>query len=578
MQSNKEIQSRYKAAGIIVIILMSVILARMFEKQIMQHDKYIALAEGQQRFEKIETAQRGKIYAHDTIEDENSLYPLSFDVKTYQVWVVPRQVIDKKDTSKKLSSLIGLGEKEIFDAINNDKLYIPPIKKGLDYDNAQNISKLKITGIITVPENSRYYPENNLASHLLGFVNAEGKGNYGFEGHYDKELHGTSGNMVGEKDTLGNIISLLDQKEAQDGTSYVLTIDRSVQYFVQKKLKEAIDKYQADSGTVLIMDVETGGIVAMASLPDYNPNNYRQIAKDNPGIFVNPAIAYLYEPGSIFKPLIMSAAIDKGLVTPETEGTFDWHVWVDNYEIKTAERKAFGKENMIQVLQNSDNVAMVWLSEQLGKETMYDYIKKYNFFDKTGIDLDSEVSGYTKPVEKWKDINRATISFGQGIAVSPIQLVAAYAALANGGVYMYPHIVDKIIMPNGTEKKVEPREGARVVKEDTARTMASILKQVVEGGHSWRAKVEGFSIGAKTGTAQIAKPEGGYEENESGLGIFVHSLAGFAPTENPKYAMLVKLDKPKTEKYAESTAAPLFGEISSFLLNFYYRLPANNAN
>ncbi|OQB06032.1 MAG: Stage V sporulation protein D [bacterium ADurb.Bin212] len=575
MRLDKQTESRFKIAGIMVILLMGIIVARMFEKQVLQHGKYIALAEEQQRFEKTEIAERGRIYAHDQIEEEGSLYPLAFDIKTYQLWAVPKQIKDKQKTAETLSLITGMSFEDIFSQIDNDKLYIPPVKKGVDYDTAQKLKAEKLSGIMLVPENSRYYPEFSLASHLLGFVNAEGKGNYGFEGHYNKELVGTSGKMVGEKDTLGRVISLIDEKSPQDGTSYVLTVDRSVQYFVEKKLSEAIEKYQADSGTIIVMDIETGGILAMSSKPDYDVNNYRAIAKDNPSLFVNPAIAHLYEPGSIFKPFVMAAAIDKGLINPETEGVFDWHVWVDNYEIKTAERKAFGKENMTQVLQNSDNVAMVWISELLGKEGMYEYIKNFNFFDKTGIDLDTEVSGYTKPVKEWKNINRATISFGQGIAVTPMQIVSAYATMANGGVYLYPRVVDKIIMPNGQEKKIEKKEGVRVIKENTAKIMAKMLKEVVEGGHSWRAKVEGFSIGAKTGTAQIPKKEGGYEENESGLGVFIHSLAGFAPTENPKYAMLVKLDRPKSAKYSENTAAPLFGEISSFLLNFYYRLPAN---
>lgn len=570
-------QSRFRTAGIIVVVLVCLLLANMFDKQILQHEKYIALAEEQQRFEKTEIAQRGKIYSHDAIEESGSLYPLAFDVKKYQVLAVPKQIVDRDAAAEDLATILGEAKGDIYDKINNDKLYIPPLKHGIDFDKAQQIKSKKIAGVMILPENSRYYPENNLASHLLGFVNAEGRGNYGFEGHYDKELQGTSGKMIGEKDTLGRVITLLDQQDAQDGASYVLTIDRSVQYFVEKKLKEALEEYQADSGTVVIMDIKTGGIVAMSSLPDYDPNNFRETAKENSALFVNPAIAHLFEPGSIFKPLVMAAAIDQGKVTPETEGVFDWHVWVDNYEIKTAERKAFGKENMIQVLQNSDNVAMVWLSEQLGKEPMYEYLKKFNFFDKTGIDLDTEVSGYTAPVKQWKDINRSTISFGQGIAVTPIQLVAAYAALANGGTFEYPHIVDKIILPDGTQKQIEKREGIRVVKKETAETMGKMLQQVVEGGHSWRAKVEGFSIGAKTGTAQIAKQEGGYEENESGLGIFIHTLAGFAPVEDPRYAMLVKLDRPKAARYAESTAAPLFGELSSFLLNFYYRYPAKTA-
>jgi len=574
MNLDNEIEARFRVAGVLVIFLMLVIIGRMFEKQIIQHDKYVALAEEQQRFEETESAQRGRIYAHDAIEEEGSLYPLAFDVKKYQVWVVPKQIKDKSEVASKLSALLNVAKEELFSKINNEKLYIPPLAKGLDYDTAQSIKSEKISGVIIVPENSRYYPEGNLASHLLGFVNAENKGNYGFEGHYNKELQGSSGLKIGEKDTLGRVISLLNKKDAQDGASYILTIDRSVQYYVEKKLAEALEEYQAESGTIIVMDVETGGILAMASLPNYNPNQYRLVAEENPERFINPAIAYLYEPGSIFKPIIMSAAIDKGLITAETESEFDWHVWVDNYEIKTAERKAFGKENMVQVLQNSDNVAMVWISELLGKETMYEYLKNFNFLDKTGIDLDTEVSGYTKPVKEWRDINRATIAFGQGIAVTPLQIVAAYTAIANRGVYVYPHLVDRILLPDGTEKKVEKKEGIRIISEQTSAVIAEMLRQVVENGHSKRAQVEGFSVGAKTGTAQIANPEGGYEQNESGLGIFIHSLAGFAPTENPKYTMLVKLDRPKSAKYAESTAAPVFGDISSFLLNFYYRLDA----
>jgi cell division protein FtsI/penicillin-binding protein 2 len=229
---------------------------------------------------------------------------------------------------------------------------------------------------------------------------------------------------------------------------------------------------------------------------------------------------------------------------------------------------------MTQVLQNSDNVAMVWVSEKLGKDKMYDYIKKFNFLDKTGVDLSGEVSGYTKSLKEWRDVNRATISFGQGITTTPLQIVSAYAAIANGGEYIYPHLVDKIVYPDGSEKKIEKRDGERIISKDTAAKMADMLYGVVENGHSKKARVPGYKVGAKTGTAQIAKSDGtGYEDSEDGLGIYIHSLAGFAPTDNPKYAMLVKLDRPKSAKYAESTAAPLFGEISSFLLNYYYRIP-----
>jgi len=566
------IEQRLKIMGVIVLLFAVVLVFRMFDVQVLKHDHYVALAFGQQRFEQVETAQRGKILVHDSAVDPNAYYPLAFDVKKFAVWAVPHQISKKEETAKNISAAVNLPEKEIFDQINNDKLYIPPIKRGLTLDEANSVKDKKISGVYVMPEYNRYYPEVNLASQLLGFVNAEGEGNYGFEGHYNDELKGTAGKVIGEKDTLGRVINLLEQNNPQDGTSYVLTIDRSVQYYIEKKLAEAITTYQADSGLVAIMDIKTGGIVAMASLPDYDPNNFRDYAKDNSGIYINPAIGHLYEPGSIFKPITMSSALDTGVITPDSKSTFDWHVWVDNYEIKTAERKAFGEENMTQILQNSDNVAMVWVGQQLGKDNLYKYLKSFNLLDKTGIDLDTEAIGYTPPFKYWKDVNRSTISFGQGISVTPIEMLCAYATIANKGVYLYPHVVDKMIYADGSEKKVEKQEGQRVIKEETAKTMAQMLYQVVEGGHSWRAKVPGFKIGAKTGTAQIPKAGGGYEENDSGLGIFIHSLAGFAPVDDPQYAMLVKLDRPKTNRYAENTAAPLFGEISNFLLNYHYRI------
>jgi cell division protein FtsI/penicillin-binding protein 2 len=568
----KTIERRLRAMGVIVVLIATVLILRMLDIQIVKHDHYLALAQGQQRFEKVEMAQRGKVYVHDSFYDPNSYYPLAFDVKKFAVWVVPHQISKKEEMSKILADLTGLTSQEIYDKINNDKLYIPPIKRGLSLDDANKIKDQKLTGVFVMPEYSRYYPEATLASHILGFVNAEGDGKYGFEGHYNDELKGTAGNVKGEKDTLGRMINLLDQTNPKDGTSYVLTLDRSVQYFVEKKLNEALQQYQADSGTIVVMDVKTGGIVAMASAPSYDPNNFKDYAKDNTGIYINPSIAHLYEPGSIFKPIVMSAAIEQGAVAPETKGVFDWHIIVDGYEIKTAEKKAFGEEDMTQVLQNSDNVAMVWLSEKLGKDNLYKYLKAYNMFDKTGIDLDSEVAGYAPAFKSWKDINRATISFGQGISVTPIEIVSAYAAIANKGVYIYPHIVDKIVFADGSEKKIEKQEGEKIVKPETAQALGEMLYNVVENGHSWRAKVPGYKVGAKTGTAQIPKAEGGYEESEDGLGIYIHSLAGFAPTNDPRFVMLVKLDRPKAAKYAENTAAPLFGEISSFLLNYYYRL------
>ncbi|OQA04731.1 MAG: Stage V sporulation protein D [bacterium ADurb.Bin400] len=560
---------RLTTMGGLVLFMSLVMLLRMFDIQVAKHGYYSALAQDQHIFEKVELAQRGQIYVRDSYADPDRYYPLAFDVKKFAVWAIPHQIKKKQEAAQKIAELTGISEQEIFSKIDNDKLYIPPIIKGLSLDEANKIKRAKLEGVLVVPEYSRYYPEGALGAHLLGFVNREGNGNYGFEGYFNDELKGKNGTITGEKDTLGRMINLLDKKEPQNGTSYVLTIDRSVQYYVEKKLAEAVEKYEAESGSVIVMDTETGGIVAMASVPTYDPNNYSEYANTDSGIFINPVIAHLYEPGSIMKPIIMAAALNEDVVKPETTDNFSNYTVVDGYEIHTAEDKAFGYENMTQVLENSDNVAMVWLSEKLGKEKMYEYLKSFGLFSKTGIKLDAEVSGYGPEVKRWRNIHRATISFGQGISVSLIEMVAAYSAIANDGVYVYPQIVDTIIMPDGTKKKVEKVEGERVIRELTANQLSEMLVSVVDNGHSKRAGVPGFRVAGKTGTAQIPKADGpGYEED-----VYNHSLAGFAPAEQPRFAMITKIEKPKAAKYAEATAAPLFGEIASFLLHYYYRVP-----
>lgn len=570
MNLDAVINRRFNVLFLLLIIMIGAIIFRMAEKQIVDHGHYVALAEGQQRFEETELAQRGRIYLQDSYFNKDKIYPVAFDVKSYEIYAIPKQIVNKEETAKILADSLALNQTETYNLINNEKLYLPALKKSVDYDTAQEVKRQKITGVYVVPMYSRFYPENNLASQLLGFVNFEGKGNYGFEGHYDNELKGTSGVITGEKDTLGRIISYLDQKGAKNGTSYILTINRSVQYFVEQKLAKAMEDYQAESGTIVIMDVKTGGIIAMASTPDFDPNKYQEAANTDQNIFINPAIAKLYEPGSIFKPVIMSAALDTGAVTPETENTFGNYTVVDGHEIHTALDVAYGKENMAQILQHSDNVGMVWVGEQLGAERMYQYITKFGFLDKTNIDLDTEETGNVPALKDWHNIGRATISFGQGISVTPIELVCAYTAIANGGVYVYPRVADQIILPGGEQKQVEKRVGSRIIKEETAKQVTDMMISVVESGFGKKAGVEGFKVAGKTGTAQIPKAGGGYEE-----GIYNHSFAGFAPANDPRYAMIVKLDRPKSSLYAESTAAPVFGEISSFLLNNYYRIPAS---
>jgi cell division protein FtsI/penicillin-binding protein 2 len=313
------------------------------------------------------------------------------------------------------------------------------------------------------------------------------------------------------------------------------------------------------------MDPKTGAILAMTSKPDYNLNEFNKVAEaKNDYLFKNPAISGLYEPGSTFKSIVMAGAIDKGLVEPDTEEVFGKSIQVGSYEIGTAEDKAFGRETMTDVLVHSDNVGMVWVGNQMGNDVLYDTIKNFGFGEKTNIDLKGEESGVVRDKEKWRDINRATYTFGQGVSVTPLQLIAAYGALANGGKLMQPYIVKAVKNSEGNITETKPKEVRQVVSPETATKLSAMMVEVVNRGTGHHAKVDGYKIAGKTGTAQVPNPDGGYFPDDIKIG----SLAGYAPAGDPKFVMLVKLDKPTKAEWGETSAGPMFGQMDKWLLNY----------
>jgi len=550
----------------VVLVVFAVIGYQLFVNSVVVHPNVLAAAKRQQITRQDIEPKRGTIYAKNI----DALYPLASTEVKYDISAVPKNVKDKQKTAEFLATALGLAKDDVFNQINNDKLYISPFKKNVDRDIAQKIIDANYPGVLVSPQYVRTYLEGDLAAHVLGFVNFEGKGKYGIEGFYDEELHGYAGTVEGEQDRKGRIISVDSKNSAQDGDSLVLTIDHNVQFVAEQKLRGAIEEFQAVSGQVIIVDVKTGGIVALAGSPSFNPNTFNEVKPEDQKNFLDPVIGSIYEPGSIFKPLIVAAGLDAGKITPETEGDFGSSVRVGDYEIHTAEDKAFGHENVTEILEHSDNVAMVWLAEQTGSDVLYDYLQKFGFGTKMGIDVDGETTGKLLDKKLWRDIQRATISFGQGISVTPLQMVMAYQAIGNNGKLMKPHIVDAVIKTDGTKKEIDisTKFIRDVIKPETAEQVRKMLISVVDYGHGKRAAVPGYKIGGKTGTAQIPKSDGkGYEED-----AHVGSFAGLVPADNPRFAMLVKLDRPSTVKFAESSAAPTFGAIASFLLQ-YYQVP-----
>jgi len=480
----------------------------------------------------------------------------------------------KEKTSSSASEISDSVKKDLLSQFKNqlmEKMDIPDLawaslQHKVPRSEKEKIENLKISGLGFDEELDRFYPEASMAASLLGFVgkdkSGQDKGYFGLEGYYDLELKGRPGILTQEKDVANNPIlfgSFFNQ-EKQDGNTLVLHLDRAVQFMVENKLKEGIDKYKAKSGYVIIMDPDTGGIIAMASLPTYDQKKYFDY---NEEIYKNPAIADLYEPGSTFKIFVMAAALDKGVVDKDTKcdicsGSFK----IDKYTIKTWDDKYHPDATMTEVLQHSDNVGMVFVGQRLGINDLWDYLDNFGFSDKTDIDLQEEISALLKKKNKWSNVDLATISFGQGIATTGIQILTATSAIANGGNLLKPHMVKTIISGNKTIE-IKPRVIKRVIKPETAKVISDMMVNAVDNGETKWTRLPGYKVAGKTGTAQI--PIAGHYDTEKTIASFV----GFAPADKPKFVMLVTLREPSSSPWASETAAPLFFKIAKELFTYY---------
>lgn len=559
---NSTINTRISFLFLVIIVSAIVFTTQLFMKSVWQHDTLVALAKDQYIVEKKLPYERGNIYVKDD-KYPGGYFPLALSQDRYQILVVPKNVKDYRKTAKIISEIIGQDENKIYEKINNDKLYIPPVAKNLEKNKADEILKSNLEGVMIATEQSRLYPEDDLASQVIGFVDAEGIGRYGIEGYYNSELTGKSGEISAEKDILGRFISIGNQIDPEDGSHIYSTIDRNIQYISQRYLKRAISEMEAENGEIIIIDPNTGKILSMASTPGFNPNTYYETAEEHPDYFGNSVISNVWEPGSIMKPIVMSMAIDLGKVEPDTKDNFGGSVTIQGYTIRNAMDRTFGNETMTKVLENSDNIAMTWLGKKMSDEEMYNYFNNYGFGRVSNIDLGGEASGHMLDLPDWREISHATMTFGQGISATPLQMVMAYGALANGGKLMKPYMVDKIVKSNGEEINITPEEQGQVIKKETSQKIKEMLVSVVDNGYDLQGKVEGYKIAGKTGTAQIPNKSGGYEEND-----FIHSFIGFFPADNPKYAMLIVLEKPKKFNFASSTCAPYFSQIARWLLNY----------
>lgn len=559
-----------------LLLCLGAIILRLFYWQAFNSEKLEVMAE-QQRFQSLTVnALRG-----DILFSDGSV--LASSQPSYLLYGLPKTLSDeqKTDMATKLAQLFVEDEgkqqsdddkQKETDQLRDDlranlahDLYWVSLKRNITQDLKDKIDKLNLPGLGFQQEFSRFYPESSSSAHLLGFVGSDsqgiGTGYFGIEGYYNGELKGIPGTIVQEKDALGVPI-LIGQTlttKTKNGKSLVLNVDPVIQYTVEKNLKDGMEKYGAKSASAIVMDPKTGAILALAAYPNYDPGKFSEFPKEN---YKDPAVADSYEPGSTFKVLVMAAGINEGLIKPETKCDIcDGPVKVGGYSISTWDNKYYKDSTMLDVLIHSDNTGMVYISRKLGLDKMYSYLDNFGFGSLTGIDLQDESSPELRSKDKWREIDLATSSFGQGIAVSEIQMIRAIAAIANKGYLMEPQIVKEVKDDTGTIE-IKPKIVKQVITEDTAKIVTNMMVAAVEQGETKYLRVKGFKIAGKTGTAQIPVA-GHYDPNKT-----VASFIGFAPADDPKYVMIVRYDQPSASIYGADTAAPTFFAISKELFPY----------
>lgn len=549
---------KQKTLLLFFLLLFGIILAKLFSIQIIHK---IQLSEDNYLKTKKITPERGKIF------DFNGL-PLAVNKTSYLLFAEPKKMEKRNELIEKLEPILHLGVASLESKLDTSKSWVP-IKNGIEYEEKQAILKLGLEGLGFEDQSKRYYPEGSLAAHLIGFVgknrDGENTGYFGIEGFYNKDLMGLPGVLKSNRDILGNPILIGTQQklDAENGRDLYLTIDKSVQEIIKRKLKQGLKSYKAKEGCVIVADPMSLEIKALSCLPDFDMAQYFLFSEM---YFKNPAISNLYEPGSTFKPFIMAAAINEKRIKPDDFYIEEGPITIGEYSIRTWNNKYEGKISLTRILEKSSNVGIVYVGQKLGEKNIYSYLKQFGFGESTDIDLQGEVAVTLREKDNWYPIDYATVTFGQGIAVTPIQMIRAFSSLVNGGELLKPRVISKIVA-QGVEKKTNRVVQKHVVDSRTSEIIKKMLVSTVENGEIKWAKPKGYQIGGKTGTAQI--PIKGHYDTTKTIASFI----GFAPVNEPKFIAIVILQEPQTSPWGSETAGPLFFEIAKELFVYYNIVP-----
>ena len=560
-KSRKKLNLRIFFIFVVFFISILAISARAYQLQILEREKLSELANKQYKRIIPHMPKRGIIYDRNKEE-------MAISVDVDSIYAEPPKVTNVHRYARKLSKILKVNRRNLVKKLKSKRSFVW-VKRRVTPDQSRKVKALKLDGIHFIKEAKRFFPNREMAGHSIGFVGLDPKGLEGLELEYDHYLKGEAASSVAEMDALGRIIFTygLGQRDCLIGNDLVLTIDKTIQYIAEQELQNAITKTNAKSGIVIVMDPKNGEILALANHPRFNPNVFW---KYSPSSWRNRAITDSFEPGSTFKVFLLAGALEEGVVSKRDiffceNGSYS----IGRKTIHDVHSHAWlSLKNIIKV---SSNIGMGKLGVKVGKETLYEYIKKFGFGEKTGISLPGETPGLVRLPRKWSQIAVHTISFGQGLSVSALQLITGLSAIANKGYLMKPHIVKQIVTHDGNIiKEFQPQIVRRVISEKTAKEVTSILKNtVLEGGTGTEARLNGYCVAGKTGTAQKADlSSGGYHKDR-----FIASFMGFVPADDPEVSILVVIDEPKGKHFGGQVAGPVFKKIAEKTLHYRGVLP-----
>jgi cell division protein FtsI (penicillin-binding protein 3) len=550
------INTRLKIISFLLFLFGVALIARLAFLQIVQHDTLVAQSEKQYLSTVKTHFGRGVIY-------DRNLNELARNVEVESVYVNPAEIMDRKSAARILSETLKLNQDQVYKKISSKKHFVW-IKRKCPLNEIARLKQASLPGVGYVSEQKRFYPKRELAASALGFVGMDNQGLAGIEHAYQSKLKGITVRQVTERDARGRNIQSLEGLHNSRPRSYdlVLTLDEVIQFTTEYHLKKQVERFKADSGMAVVMNPHTGEIYAMANVPQFNPNHYGAFPSQ---VWKNNIIASSYEPGSIFKPIVAAAALDKGLARPQDIFFCEnGKMKIGKVQIGEASDHKFGWLTMRDIIAKSSNIGAIKIAQQVGKKPFYDYIRKFGFGEKSGLSLPGESAGQLKSQENWDAMSLASISFGHEIAVTPIQMVSALSAIANGGNLMAPHITRALIKNGEVMEQFKPKKIRRVISEKTSRQLVEVLKSVVKTGTGKKAAIEGFDVAGKTGTAQKYNMETkSYSKTE-----FISSFIGFAPADSPRFVILVMIDNPKGLHWGSVVAAPVFRQIAKKTLRY----------